>query len=45
VFVCGTGKAFGVTDFINPGELNEPVQQVLVIKKTVKIEELTTYGL
>jgi hypothetical protein len=27
-FVHGTGKAFGVTDFINPEELNEPVQQV-----------------
>uniref|UniRef100_A0A453P5H2 Alcohol dehydrogenase-like 6 n=1 Tax=Aegilops tauschii subsp. strangulata TaxID=200361 RepID=A0A453P5H2_AEGTS len=24
------GKAFGVTDFINPAELNEPVQQVVV---------------
>jgi hypothetical protein len=27
-FVHGTGRAFGVTDFINPNELSEPVQQV-----------------
>jgi hypothetical protein len=27
-FVPGTGKLFGVTDFINPDELSEPVQQV-----------------
>ena len=27
-FIHGTGKAFGVTDFINPNELSEPVQQV-----------------
>ena len=27
-FVHGTGKAFGVTAFINPNELSEPVQQV-----------------
>jgi hypothetical protein len=27
-FVPGTGKSFGVTDFINPDELSEPVQQV-----------------
>lgn len=27
-FIHGTGKAFGVTDFINPNVLSEPVQQV-----------------
>jgi len=27
-FVHGTGKPFGVTAFINPNELSEPVQQV-----------------
>lgn len=24
----GTGKAFGITEFINPDDCNEPVQQV-----------------
>lgn len=25
-----SGKAFGVTDFINPNDSNEPIQQVIV---------------
>jgi hypothetical protein len=40
-FVPGTGKSFGVTDFINPDELSEPVQQVFYSTELVTCSSLS----
>lgn len=40
-FVPGTGKLFGVTDFINPDELSEPVQQVFYSTQLVTCSSLS----